>query len=279
MKISLVLATLGSRHDEIIRLLESLDNQSYKNFELIVVDQNEDDALRNLLLLYNDKFKWQYVKSEKGLSLSRNNGLKYVSGDIICFPDDDCWFNEQVLQRVVNTFQNNSSFDGLTGGCFEPDGSGNIAKFDSENGYVDFYSVWTKAVSCTIFLKKNVLDTVGGFDTNLGVGAKTPFKSGEETDLMIRVIKSEFTVFYDSELIVYHPNPIIEYDARTYGRAYTYGCGFGQVLKKHSYPLMFVLKCLIRPMGGSILNLITFNTSKAKYHLNVFKGRVYGYTH
>ena len=103
MKFSLVMATLG-RSVEIERLFNSLVNQTYKNFEVIVVDQNEDDRVVKLVEQFRDRLEFVYVHSEKGLSRARNVGLKHIHGDLVAFPDDDCWYHPDVLAHVAGRF-------------------------------------------------------------------------------------------------------------------------------------------------------------------------------
>ena len=110
MKISLVTATLG-RVDEINILLDSLVKQTYKNFELIIVDQNEHYKVQNIVDRYTNILSIKYIKSStKGLSYNRNIGIKECSGDIIGFPDDDCYYSENLLEEIVYTFKEKKYF-------------------------------------------------------------------------------------------------------------------------------------------------------------------------
>lgn len=101
MKFSLIVCTLG-RFDDIDVLFASFIKQKYKHFEVILVDQNEDGYLTPILNKYEGAFPLTHVKSPKGLSIARNNGMKYVTGDIVCFPDDDCYYSEDTLEIVKN---------------------------------------------------------------------------------------------------------------------------------------------------------------------------------
>jgi glycosyltransferase involved in cell wall biosynthesis len=73
MKVSLIVATVG-RMSELHRLLTSLDAQVYKNFELIVVDQNLDDRLENVIasfydrltIIHQDVATWCFASSQCG---------------------------------------------------------------------------------------------------------------------------------------------------------------------------------------------------------------------
>lgn len=104
MKFSLIMATCG-RRDDILDLLKSLEQQTYKNFELIVVDQN-DTPISDLFDEYKDKFSINYIYTPiKGLSRARNAGLKVADGDFIAFPDDDCIYEKNVLESIFRNFQ------------------------------------------------------------------------------------------------------------------------------------------------------------------------------
>ena len=104
MKFSLILCTLGQIW-LIRKNLDSIVKQSYKNLELIIVDQNDNDVLSSILKDYDDKIFIKHIKSEKGLSKSRNIGISVAEGDIIAFPDDDCEYKIDTLQNVYEFFE------------------------------------------------------------------------------------------------------------------------------------------------------------------------------
>ena len=108
MKFSLIVCTLG-RYEELDQLFESLRKQTYSDFEVILVDQNDKDYLNEIINEYSNEFDIRHIFSEKGLSRARNIGLKYVSGQIVAFPDDDCWYPIDLLERVNNFFQDNKN--------------------------------------------------------------------------------------------------------------------------------------------------------------------------
>src|SRR5258707_9390843 len=114
MKFSLILSTVG-RTQELARFLEHLDRQSYRFFELIIVDQNPDEILEPLIRQYKERFPLQHRRSGRGLSRARNAGLQDFSGDIVTFPDDDCWYLPDTLEQIAHVFDENSNYDGFTG--------------------------------------------------------------------------------------------------------------------------------------------------------------------
>ncbi len=91
-RFSLIVATIA-RTDELRRLLVSLTQQEFSDYEVILVDQNEDDRIQNVIVEFTDRLTLIRISSPKGASRARNSGLPKASGEIIAFPDDDCWYS------------------------------------------------------------------------------------------------------------------------------------------------------------------------------------------
>lgn len=274
MKMSLILATVD-RLAEVERFLDKLSLQTYRNFELIVVDQNQDDRLVPLIARYKDQFPIRRLRSARGLSKARNVGLRHARGDIVAFPDDDCWYAPDLLDKTVRLFARHAMIPVITGRSIGIDGRNTVGKFDKTEGYVDKLNVWRRAVSFTIFLKAEAADSIGEFDEEIGVGANTIYRSGEETDYLLRAI-DRFPVYYDPDLTVYHLNPLKRFTPQISRRAYQYGCGFGRVVAKHRYPVRFKAKALLKPFVGAIMFGTTLQFPKSRYYWNAFRGRLRG---
>lgn len=274
MKVSLILATV-ERYAEVERFLEKLDLQTYRNFELILVDQNDGDPLRPLIEKYKNRFPLLHLRSERGLSRARNVGMRRATGDLVAFPDDDCWYAPGVLEQAVGYFRREPAPDVVTGRSVDERGEDAAGSFDPEEGYVDKMNVWNRAISFTIFLKKEVADDIGDFDEEIGVGAGSIYLSGEETDYVLRALK-RFKVYYYPEFTVYHANPLRQITPQIIARAYKYGCGFGRVVSKHDYPIAFKLRMLARPLAGTMVYGTVGQFSRSKYYWNSFRGRLRG---
>ncbi len=275
-KFSLILATLG-RTDDLARFLLHLDQQSYRNFELIIVDQNHNGMLEPLIQRYKEKFPLSHLRSERGLSLARNVGLQHVSGDIVAFPDDDCWYAPDLLEQVANSFRRNPDWDGLTGKAVDDSCPGSFGRFPNENGWLDKKNVWRQGISITIFLRARVVRATGQFDESLGAGSQNGKLSGEETDYLIRALESGFRIYYCADMHVSHLYPASTYDRDLAKRAFCYSVGFGYVLRKHNYPIQFVVYSWVRALGGALVSLMTLNFAKSRYHFATLKGRVLGW--
>ncbi len=271
MKFSLILATV-SRTQEIEFFLGSLDAQTYDNFELIVVDQNGDDRLVPILRRFQGHFPILHLRSDRGLSRARNIGIKKASGDVIAFPDDDCLYPPDLLKKVARWFSEQPEWHGLTGRSVNANGLPSGGRWDNKKGGVNRYNVWRRAISFTIFLRREVVDVVGPFDEDLGVGAGTPWGSGEETDYLLRALEAGFRIFYDPNLWVVHPNK-----EPTPITAYRYASGMGRVLRKHGYPLWFIAYYSARNLGACLLNLALGKRNRASVSWAALWGRLDGW--
>jgi GT2 family glycosyltransferase len=270
---SLIVPTVG-RSGELRRLFDSLRAQTYKNFHVIIVDQSPDDRVKRVIDSAGKGLDIQHLYSERGLSRARNVGLQAANGNIIAFPDDDCWYPPDLLERVLQVLAAHPNVAGVTGKCVNEDGI-EIGRFRRRGGYLNRFSVWTGAISVSIFLRKDATESVGGFDENLGVGAPGPYQSGEETDYLLRMLEKGFRVLYRPDIVVYHSHG--QWWQKSPGLLRGYGAGMGRVLRKHHYPHWFALYLISRSIGGFLLSTAKLDLAKARARLSVAAGRISGW--
>ena len=259
------MATLG-RSVEVERLFDSLAAQTYAVFELIVIDQNDDDRVRRLVSAFSERLEIVYLRSEKGLSRARNVGLQSVSGELVAFPDDDCWYAPDVLAHVVERFRSDARLAGLTGRSIDHTGAASQGRWSTAAMTVDRYTVWTAATSYTIFLRAEAVRRAGGFDETLGVGSGSRWGAGEEVNFLLKVVDAGLKVEYDPALQICHPEPIAAMDAKAFARARLYNRGFGRVLGLNRYGAGFVLYLIGRSVAGCLLALLRFDFARARYY-------------
>jgi GT2 family glycosyltransferase len=120
------------------------------------------------------------------------------------------------------------------------------------------------------------MSTIGPFDERLGVGAGTPWNSGEETDYLVRAARLGTPGIYDPGCIVHHRRPVWS-DRGSRNRALTYGRGIGFVLRKNRAGVGIVARFLLRPLGGAFLAGLLCRWRKAGFHIAVFRGRLSGW--
>jgi glycosyltransferase involved in cell wall biosynthesis len=261
MTFDLVVATLG-RVDELGALLDSLERQTHRDFRVIVADQNEDDRL-GAVLAAHPSLELERVRAPAGLSGARNTTLPQLRADVVAFPDDDCTFPPDLLERVAGRLTQQPELDGLTGRAPDsPSWKQDAATLTREN-------LWNRAISFTIFLRRQVIERVGAFDETLGL----PASSGEEIDYLIRALDAGTRIEYDPTLVVMHPEKMRD-PATTGARD---GASLGYILRKHRYPPLTVARMLVRPAGGAVLALLRNDRPRARFHLSTLRGRFAGY--
>lgn len=200
MELSILLPTLGARIDELKRLFISLENQNNKSFELIIVSQGNHKIIEELLREFSFKYK-QIKIDKKGLSLARNIGMKYVSGNYVILADDDAWYAEDSINKIIKEMKSNDE-EIICFKIFDP----------ISNKYYKNYSKHKVNVGTIQLLKKSSIEICFNlikinkskiiFNEQFGLGAK--FHSGEENLLMNALRKEGYKIKFVNKTIVYH---------------------------------------------------------------------------
>jgi GT2 family glycosyltransferase len=131
--------------------------------------------------------------------------------------------------------------------------------------------------SNTIFVKRSLLAEIGGFDERLGVGAQTPFQSGEEADLLLRAIERGKQLTYFPDIVVHHDQVDKQITLTHAARAAKYGRGFGALLRKHRFGSFFVLYRLLRPLASAARAMLRGDRAMAYYKWAWLTGIAEGY--
>jgi GT2 family glycosyltransferase len=269
----LVLATV-ERTAEPAAFLASLERQAHRRFRVLVVDQNEDDRL-GPVLAEHPGLDLIRLRAPRGLSRARNAALPHLEADLVAFPDDDCAYAEGLLDRVARAFARRPAVDGLTGRAVDAAGRSSPS-WPPDTAVLASHSLWNRATSFTIFLRRAVVERVGRFDEALGLGSGAPWASGEEIDYLIRAVRAGFRIEYDPTLTVLHPpKPRSAETLRALG--YRDGASVGYLLRKHRYPPRTLARMLVRPLGGILLALARGDLAGAGFHAATLRGRVGGY--
>lgn len=88
------------------KCLNSILSQSYKNYEIIVINDGSTDDSEKILEQYKTNKKIKIIKQKnKGLSDARNEGLNHISGDYILFIDSDDFIEPKLLETLNNNIE------------------------------------------------------------------------------------------------------------------------------------------------------------------------------
>lgn len=276
VNISLVVATLG-RSTELERLFHSLSVQDSDDFEVILVDQNADSRLEHLVARqWPFPVSWLRMPGIRGLSRARNIGWKAARGDLVIFPDDDCWYPPWLLSRGIKLLTALEA-DILTGRAADERGNDINGRYAQQPQRIDRFNVWISGIEWVMLFKKSALAAVQGFDEDVGVGASSPWQACEGQDILLRAIEKGLVCCFDPSFYGHHArfDEIPPEAMRAKGRAY--GRGLGHVLRLHRYNYFAAANWIGRPIVKLFLSLLSGDLLGCAYFFNVSLGRLEGY--
>lgn len=273
--LSLVVATRG-RAAPFQALFESLEAQTFRSFEVVVVDQNADDRV-GAPAQEGWSFPITHLRrpTESGLSRARNSGLPAASGAIVLFPDDDCWYPPHFLGLAMDRMKALRA-QVLAGRAADETGRDINGRFEQAATRIDRGNVWTTGIEWVVLFERAVLDAVGGYDPDIGVGASTPWQACEGQDIMLRALAKGCTCWFDPAVYGHHAE-LDAHDASMIRKGRGYARGLGYVLRLHEFPVRDAAKWVARPIVGAGLSLMRGKTHLARYYANVALGRWEGW--
>lgn len=272
-KISLITCTIGEKKDCLIKLLNSLKNQTYKNFEFILIDQNtEEKNYLKLLKEYEKYFTIKYKKSKKGLSLGRNIGTKLAEGRIFGFPDDDCFYDIQTLKKVKENFEE-KEIDILSIRMINSNPKGRVIQKNIKSKIILKKDVFLLTASISIFIKNFKLNGEY-FDESIGLGSSGIFQGGEDYDIVLRALNKNKKCYYTNEIVVYHPWDDIQVDKNKEldKRAYPGGAAEMYILNKNNVGTRFKIFRIFRRVCIVLYYILIRQKREVRNSLFILKG-------
>ena len=108
LKISIITVVKNNQHG-IAKAISSVDNQTYKNIEHIIVDGMSTDKTWEVISKSSSKKITAIQEIDSGIYDALNKGIKLASGKIVgILHSDDCFYDDQVLEDIKNKFENSN---------------------------------------------------------------------------------------------------------------------------------------------------------------------------
>jgi glycosyltransferase involved in cell wall biosynthesis len=231
-RFSLVVPTLG-RTTEVAELFASIVNQNRSDVELIIVDQNDDNRVVPLVETLPDHILLLHLRlKEKNVSAARNAGLAASSGDIIAFPDDDCWYPSNLLNRVDTWFRENLEYSVLAVGAIDDAGVPSGNRWIQDACDIGPLNVLRTTFCSSLFVSDLARSRSTRFDPKLN--------RGEETDFILRLLATGLRGRFDRGLHIHHPRRDMLSGTVSRARARSYGAGMGRLVRRHSLVLLWL---------------------------------------
>jgi len=258
-----VIIPVFNRPEEMDELLNSLVSQSYKNFEVVVIEDGSSIDCRSVVEKYQEKLRIDYFfKANSGPGPSRNFGFEKAIGDYLVVFDSDCILPATYFESV-NKFLDGSQVDAWGG----PDrGHKNFTPLQQAMAYTMSSFFTTGGI-------RGGTKMIGAYQPrsfNMGLSKKTFKKTGgfrfdrfaEDIELSIRMKKLDMKVVLIPEAYVFHKRraTLLQFFQQVFnfgkGRALIGEVHKGEVKLVHWFPALFFIGiCVIPVVGLFKLNL------------------------
>ncbi|WP_394747992.1 glycosyltransferase family 2 protein [Spongiimicrobium salis] len=167
---------------------ESLLQQTYKNFECIIVDGKSSDSTLSIVKSYSEKLtergiSYQFIsEKDKGIADAWNKGLKLAKGSIIGMLNSDDWYDDNAIANAVACLDD-TALELSYGICKRVDENKELIEvmdvvFNPNRIYLNFGFSYT-----TCFMTRKVIDEIGGFNLD--------YKIAIDTDFLLRAFKKK----------------------------------------------------------------------------------------
>lgn len=176
-KISII-TVVKNNNNTIEKNIESLINQTYKNYEHIIIDGGSTDGTIETVKKYGEKIQYFISENDDGIYDAMNKGLRQVNGEIIGILNSDDYFYKNALLTVKEYFEKFGNIDFLFG---------SVDKYKLNYGYNPKKIYWTfgfySSHSIGFFIKTNSQNKIGKYNTK--------YKYSSDYDLFYRMIIKE----------------------------------------------------------------------------------------
>lgn len=216
MKISIIVPNYNNEK-YIYDCLDSLVNQTYKDLEIIVIDDGSTDSGYEIIKEFAEKDKRIIAKkqSNQGASGARNRGLELATGELIGFVDGDDYCRKDMFEKIADVLVRNNADIAICSMTWKEKEPARVHEYQFSN--VDSILEMDKGDlfmghMCNKLYKRTLFDNLR-FNESV--------KSLE--DLLINhylMFKSDKVVFFDDGLYYYRPNPNSSLRTKTFNKSY-----------------------------------------------------------
>lgn len=200
-----IIIPLYNKANHIKKTLQSILDQSFTNFEIILVNDGSTDNSLNIVKAFIDKRIYIYSIKNNGVSYARNYGINKTKAEHIVFLDaDDYWKAHHLedLKELHNAFPNCGMYAKAYTRQFKAfevqSIYKNVSPINSWKGVLENYFTSSLAngiaSSSSVMIPKKILIDVGGFNEK--------YNSGEDTDLWIRIALNHSVAFYNKVSVI-----------------------------------------------------------------------------
>ena len=201
---SIIIPTFNKAH-AIIETIESILNQSFQDWEIIIVDDGSTDETQTIIKAFLNKDCIQYFyQLNQGVAAARNSGAEKANGEYLVFLDADDWVENSWLE-TFNDLLKGAKDIAFCGARFHYKNGSEKGKLPKRLGYLydDMIGIFNAGTYC---VRKNLFSEVGGFDNRISFG--------ENYELGVRVASRKPNYSFTDKLLL-HYNKVGKRDDQT----------------------------------------------------------------
>lgn len=211
MKLTVVVITWNKK-DLLRNCLKSLDRQTYKNFQIIVVDNGSKDKTLEFIRKYYPKVRTISLKRNLGFSIAANEGIKASNSEYIILLNNDTVVDKNFVKYLFESLDNNRKYCGCTAKIIDYSNKNILASAgdmmndvgqsfsrglgDRIDKFNEAEEVFFITGGASIFRKK-VFEEIGFFDEDY-------FIYGEDSDWCFRAQLFGYKFYFEPKAVVYH---------------------------------------------------------------------------
>jgi len=192
VKVSVIIP-VHNCEDYIREAIDSVLNQTYKDFEVIVINDGSTDKTEEILRQYGDKIRWK-SQENKGQAFAVNEGIKMAEGGYIAYLDADDVCLPERFESQVKYLDDHPDVGLVYSDCYQVDEYGSIIRTRKSKPHDKFILLQSNYIPrSAVMHKRECLDEVGLFDESI--------TGDDDWDMWIR-ISEKFEMGYTGEPLV-----------------------------------------------------------------------------
>lgn len=193
-----VIITTYKRPEFLVRAIKSVKVQTYSNFEILIVDDNNPDTeyrkeTEELMSEFENDNQIKYIKHAKNMNgaAARNTGIRNAKGKYVTFLDDDDVYLPEKITKQVDFLEKNKSCEGVY--CGWQEGTEKIRP--KRAGDLTFYllSGEVRIVTNAIMVTKESALSIGGWDET--------FRRNQEAAFLLRFFDAGYVIGYVEDIL------------------------------------------------------------------------------
>lgn len=194
--VSIIIIT-HNRKEELFRAIDSCFRQTYKDYEIIIIDNASDMDISNQIAEHMEKYKFNnyeycYQEYNLGVAGGRNLGFKKASGEYCFFLDDDAVLNnEDSFELAIEDFNSDDRVAAIACEIYQPLDNTYLSPIHIDKNNVLTY------IGAAHFIKKEFWQEKMLYPDNIIYGS-------EEMYVGLYVLKNDNKIIYDNKIKVNH---------------------------------------------------------------------------